>query len=216
MRLALAREQPRATPYVGGLKPSARAASSSCAAIRSDQHCYARRGTGSNGVRSFRAHPKESSSSTKGVAHAKTDVMGDRRGGCFGGGHDNGRSFASRRDRTNRLAHGRRYAWSHGRCAIHVERPPLLLVQHRLAGRRLVPLWLQVAPWPGLGRPGRVARVETARRAPTDPSSPRRSSAESSVEARPAKPASATSGTAAGDEVMTSLPVAAGQLRRAR
>jgi hypothetical protein len=40
----------------------------------------------------------------QGGNHAKIDFMGGRYCGCFGGGYDDWRSFASRRYRTNRLA----------------------------------------------------------------------------------------------------------------
>ena len=151
--------------------------------------------------------PKGEEKSSRGVNHAKADLMGDRCCCCFGSGHDDGRSFASRRHCAAGLAWGRRYASSHGKCpSQNLERPALLLVQHRMAGRRLVRVWLQVAARPGLGRSGRVARVET----PTSPS-PGSSSAIPSVEARPAGiPAS---GTTSCHKVMISLPVGRDGLR---
>src|SRR5262249_11657368 len=92
------------------------------------------------------------------------------------------------------------------------KRPPLLLVRHRMAGRRLVPVGLQVAARHGLGWSGRMARVATARRPPTSPP-PRSSSANSSVEARSAgSPTSSTTPNPCA-EVLTSLPVAAGRPR---
>lgn len=76
----------------------------------------------------------------------------------------------------------------------------------RLAGRRLVPMWLQVAARLGLGWSGGVARVETAANPP-----PRSSSAHSSVEARTA--GIPTTSPTPCYKVMTSLPVAAGRGR---
>jgi hypothetical protein len=174
----------------------------------SDQQAHrdARRGTWSSGVRSLRAHPKERRNSRRGGDHAKTDLIGDCCSGCFGSGHDNGRSFASRRHRTAGLARRRRCASSHGnRPSQNLERPTLLLVRHRLAGGRLVRVWLQVAARLGLGWSGRVARVATTRPAPGS------SSANSSVEA--GNPASASATTPC-YEVMTAL--AAGRRRQAR
>jgi len=143
------------------------------------------------------------SAQRKGGNHAKIGLMGGRYCGCFGGRDVDRRSFASRRHRTTGPARGRRSASSHGNCPVHFRRPALLLVQRRMAGPRLVPVWLSAAARLGLGWPARVARVATASRAP----------GHSSVEANSAR--APTPATTSRQGAITCLPAAAGWPRQA-
>ncbi|WP_433994804.1 CBS domain-containing protein [Bradyrhizobium pachyrhizi] len=125
--------------------------------------------------------------------------MGPSTWDCFGGDHGDQRSFAGRPYCAAGSAPGRRRASSRGHCPIHLEGPPLLLVQQGMARRRLVSVWFWFKARHGLGWSGGMARMATARPPPGH-------SASETWAAR--NPASATTpATASRQELMAALSV---------
>ncbi|MCP1854126.1 hypothetical protein J2R80_007949 [Bradyrhizobium sp. USDA 4541] len=134
-----------------------------------------------------------------GENHAQIVSMGPSTWDCFGGEHGDQRSFAGRPHCAAGSAPGRRRASSRGNCPIHLEGPPLLLVQQGMARRRLVSVWFWFKARHGLGWSGGMARMAPARPPPGH-------SASETWAAR--NPASATTpATASRQELMAALSI---------